>query len=409
MQPQALVPTAARRAFRPPQAVWQDIAEIAGRPLSRATTLPREAYLDDAFFEEEADAVLRSDWLSVAHVSQIPDKGSYVALDLLGEPLVAIRGDDGQVRVLSRVCPHRAMDILPDGFAYAREGRLNHLVCPYHRWSFASDGSLKGCAEMQRAEGFDKADWRLAEVRSAIWQGFVFVNLSGTAPPLEEQYAEFGRRIAPWNCAELKVAIALEWDCPFNWKVMVENWIESYHHLGIHHRTLNTMMPAQLTWTEPEHPHLIHCHLPFKPEVAAQARAGQLPPGFAALKGLPDAAQVEWGLFVGQPCFMFLTMADRVLWYRLQPVSAERCRLLTTTLISAEAFEAEGFAETLAAETKMLSDFHLEDMEVNTAVQHGLRSAHVVRGRLSHLEEPVWHIQRHLARRHQAHAAVPVS
>jgi phenylpropionate dioxygenase-like ring-hydroxylating dioxygenase large terminal subunit len=91
-----------------------------------------------------------------------------------------------------------------------------------------------------------------------------------------------------------------------------------------------------------------------------------------------------------------------VIWYRLQPISAAHCRLTTTTLIARENAALENYADILAAETKMLRDFHMEDMEVNEAVQRGLSSRHVRRGRLSHLEEPVWQFHRQLAARLQA-------
>lgn len=383
----------------------QQVIETASLPLARATTLPRQVYTDQSWFRLEAEAVLTAGWICVAHVSQLRTPGQYVRLDLLDEPLLIIRGRDDAIRVLSRVCPHRAMDIMPDGMDFPAEGRAKSLVCPYHRWSFGLDGELKGCPEMQRAEGFDTRDWRLAAIRLEIFEGFVFVNLDSNAPPLHEQYAELGTCLAPWNCAGMELAIQLEWECDFNWKVMVENWMESYHHLGAHHTTLHPFMPAQDSWTEPEHPHFIRCHLPYAPELAEQVRraaSGGAPmDGFRPIPGLPLERQQEWGLYVGLPCFMVLTVRDRVIWYRLQPISAERCKLLTTTLVTREATEAPDYAQTVERETRMLRDFHVEDMQVNSAVQRGLRSSRVVRGRLSHLEEPIWLIQRFLAGRLQ--------
>src|SRR6185436_20920646 len=103
------------------------------------------------------------------------------------------------------------------------------------------------------------------------------------------------------------------------------------------------------------------------------------------------------------PCFMFLTMRDRVLWYRLLPISAERCKLTTSMLVMPENMRNPNFADLVESESRMLRDFHLEDMLVNTAVQRGLRSRKAVRGRLSHLEEPIWLIYRYLAARVQGH------
>jgi phenylpropionate dioxygenase-like ring-hydroxylating dioxygenase large terminal subunit len=133
--------------------------------------------------------------------------------------------------------------------------------------------------------------------------------------------------------------------------------------------------------------------------MAEALNRGEALPGFRAVEGLSLEEQVEWGLYVAYPCFMILTTHDRVLWYRLLPEAAGRCMLQTMTLVPKDAVTAPDFAETLEAETKMLRDFHLEDMLVNVGVQRGLNSRKVVQGRLSHLEEPVWLIQRYVAAR----------
>lgn len=387
------------------ETICRDVAATAALPLARAITLPAGAYTDQGFFALERDAVLKSGWIALAHVSQVKEPGSFIALELFDEPLLVVRDKAGEIRVLSRVCAHRAMDIMPEGEDFPREGKVRSLVCPYHSWTYNLDGSLRGCAQMHHAEGFEKKDWPLPAFRSEIWHGFVFVNFDEQAPPLAGQYADFGRAIAPWDAAGMEVVIQMAWDCSFNWKVMVENWMESYHHIGAHSRTLNVTMPGEKTWSEAEHPHFIQAHLPYtdilRAELAAAAAGGPRVPGFVPVPGLNDEQAHEWGLFVGFPCFMFLTTHDRVLWYRLLPVAADRCLLLTTTLVSKEAMADPGFAAALESETEMLRAFHTEDMVMNAGVQRGLKSSKVVRGRLSHLEEPVWLIQRYLAARLQ--------
>jgi phenylpropionate dioxygenase-like ring-hydroxylating dioxygenase large terminal subunit len=385
------------------ETIIDEIRAAAALPLARAVTIPREAYTDEDYFRFESRTVLESGWMCAAHVSEVKAPGDFMALELLGEPLLVVRDKAGVVRVLSRVCAHRAMDIMPEGFSFPRTGRASMLLCPYHHWAYNLDGRVRGCAQMQEAERFDKKDWRLKEFRSDIWKGFVFVNLDGKAPPLAEQYADFAAATAAWRSEEMDVAIAMDWECNFNWKVMVENWMESYHHLGAHHQTLNPQMPGQNTWTEAEHPHFIRSHLPFTPELAARVRTAdersEKLPGFAPLEGLTRADKTEWGLYLGYPCFMFLTMSDRVLWYRLLPTSAGHCKLRTVTLVMPENRNASDYAATVDTEAEALRAFHLEDMLVNTAVQRGLNSRAAVRGRLSHLEEPIWLIQRYLAAR----------
>lgn len=402
----AILPAGNAAPVLPPSSpLLDDIVATASLPLAQSRTLPREAYIDESYFSHESQTVLASGWMCVAHVSQLKEAGSYRAVDLLGEPLVVVRDHDGTIRVLSRVCPHRGTDILHACFDKPLSGVARRLACPYHAWTFTLDGKLNTSPEMQQAEGFEKTDWKLAQMNSAIWEGFVFVNLDGNAPPLDGQYEDFRRIVAPWNTAEMEAVIELEWECDFNWKVMVENWMESYHHMGIHHDTLQRTMPARTTWTEPEEPHFIRCHLPFKPDavaqVAAEREGGARLPGFVPIEGLTLEQECEWGLYLGMPCFMFLTMRDRVLWYYLEPLSAGRCRLKTLTLVSKASLAHPDFAQAIETETKMLSDFHSQDMQVSTAVQRGLNSSHAVRGRLSHLEEPVWLIQRYVAARLQ--------
>jgi phenylpropionate dioxygenase-like ring-hydroxylating dioxygenase large terminal subunit len=385
------------------ESIAADIAATAALPLERAVTIPREAYLDEGYFRFETNTVLESGWMCLAHVSQLKEAGSFLAIDLLDEPLLVLRDKAGAFRVLSRACAHRAMDIMPEGFHYPRQGKASVLLCPYHHWTYNLDGSLRGCAEMAKAECFEKKDWRLGEFKSEVWKGFIFVNLDGKAPPLSEQYADFSQCVAAWPAEEMEIVISMSWDCDFNWKVMIENWMESYHHLGAHRDTLNPTMPGEKTWTEPEHPHFIRSHLPFTEELAGQVKdAGESQgpmSGFRTLPGTNFADRTEWGLHIGYPCFMFLTMSDRVLWYRLLPLSAGRCRLETMTLVHRDNLQNEDFAQTIARETEALRDFHVQDMLVNTAVQRGLHSRKVVRGRLSHLEEPVWLIYRYLAAR----------
>ncbi|MCF4166274.1 aromatic ring-hydroxylating dioxygenase subunit alpha [Zavarzinia compransoris] len=383
------------------EAIRREVIATAARPLERATTLPAAAYTSEAWFDFERRAIFEAEWMCLAHVSQVPEPGSYLALDLFDEPLLVTRDKAGAIHVLSRVCAHRAMDIMPPDGDLPPSGKRSSLVCPYHAWVYNLDGSLRGCVQMQNAEGFEKADYPLQSFRSEVWQGFIFVNFDEKAEPLAVQYADLAEAVAPWDMATMELAIEMTWDCAFNWKVMIENWMESYHHIGAHARTLNPSMPGENTWTEPEHPHFIKAHLPYtdalRAEMKAAADGGPKVPGFPPIAGLGDEQAHEWGLYVGFPCFMMLTTHDRVLWYRLFPDGAGRCRLLTTTLVRPEARQAPDWAEALESETEMLRAFHTEDMVVNAAVQRGLHSRKVVRGRLSHLEEPVWLIHRYVA------------
>ena len=406
-----------RTAQRPlsREEIQRGICEAADRPLRLATTLPAQAYTSEEFFEWEVDHLLRAGWQCVAHTSQIPLPGDFLNLDLLGEPLIVVRGKDDAVRILSRVCPHRSMDIMPEGFGYdghslaeARAGtpgcgRTRLFLCPYHAWTFELDGQLKACPEMQQAENFCRDDFYLKPFRCEIWQGFIFVNLDGNGPPLADGIMEMAADLAAFRLEDMQLVIAREWDCPFNWKVLVENFMESYHHLGIHHKSLQPLMPARNTWTELERRHYVRAHLPYRDSVREAYRAfeekGDFTDDLPPVAGLRSDQKSEWGLYLIHPTFLLATAPDRVIWYRLQPLGPDRLKLVTTTLVPAETARRENFPQLREKALNLLTEFHLEDMEVCTAVQRGFYASGWQPGRLSHLEMPVWLFHRYLAAR----------
>jgi phenylpropionate dioxygenase-like ring-hydroxylating dioxygenase large terminal subunit len=416
--PLAFADRASARSAQPPLALAEiqgAIAAAAELPLARARTLPAAAYTSEEFFDWEIGQLLRREWQCVAHVSQIPRAGDFLNLDLLGEPLIVVRGKDGAVRVLSRVCPHRAMDIMPAGFGYDGHGpaeakpeapgcgHTRIFLCPYHAWTFELDGRLKACPEMQEAEGFVRDDFALKPFRSEVWEGFIFVNLDGAGAPLAPDLGELAADLAAFRLADLQLVVAREWDCPFNWKALVENFMESYHHLGIHHKTLQPMMPARDTWTEGERRRYVRAHLPYRESVRDEYRAFEQRGDFSEqpppLPGLNAEQKAEWGLFLIPPTFLLATAPDRVIWYRLQPLGPNRLRLLTTVLVAPATAARANFPQLREKIARQLTDFHLEDMEVCTAVQRGLYASGWQQGRLSHLEMTVWLFHRYLAAR----------
>ena len=378
--------------------IKREIAATATRPLERATTLPREAFLNPGFYQLESEAVLKAGWLALGHVSQLKEKGSYLAIELLNEPLLVIRGDDEQIRVLSRSCPHRGTDIAHPCLGLPRSGKTKRFVCPYHAWSFDLQGELRVAPQMERAEGFNKHDWPLARFRSEVWEGFIFVNLDGKASPLAEQYSDFQTRIAAWGCAELELVYEHEWPGAFNWKIMVENWSECYHHIGTHNKTLQSTWPAQNVIVADEHPHFMHTELVYSDGAMSSIENGEKYYVFPPIPNLPLGGRVDFWIFLGYPCFLLAVLKDCVLWLRVIPNGVDSCTILTTILVPKDTTRLDNFAELKATMEQMFVGFHSEDMLINVAVQDGLKSSKAVIGRLSHIESPVWMFHRYLAR-----------
>lgn len=375
------------------------IASAAALPRKLSESLPAGAYIDPDFAEFEKYEIFRKEWISLCHVSQLAKPGDFVRVDLVDEPLLVIRGKDGAIRVLSRTCRHRGMDLMPSGFGHPDEGNRRVVLCPYHLWSYDLSGKLVGAPEMQQAEGFDRSEVCLHAFRSAVWEGFVFVDLSGEAPPLEEKLSRLKDRfLGKWAMAEAELVWSAAWDCPFNWKVLVENFMECYHHLGAHRKTLEPFLPAKGCWTEPFDPTFSAMHLPLKEAMREGiVEAGNAETAFPVFPGLGLDDCLEWSIYLAYPNGLFFNAPDRVYWYRILPSGPTTSKLVTTMLVRPEAKCAPEYEETLAREVRAGIDFHLEDMEMCTATQRGLASAGYAPGRLSHLEETIWQFQRYLA------------
>ena len=169
-------------------AIQRDILETAERPLEDAIALPAATYTDPDFYHWEVEHIFKKQWLCVGHISQVPKVGDYLNLDLLGERLVIVRDRDNGINVLSRVCMHRGMDLMPGAFGHPTQGNRRSFVCPYHHWSYALDGSLMGAPEMEKNVGFNQQQYRLPAFRSEVWQGFVFITFDPDLESVQTHY-----------------------------------------------------------------------------------------------------------------------------------------------------------------------------------------------------------------------------
>ena len=192
-----------------------------------AITLPPEAYGSDDLYAAEVDRVFKRGWIPLCRVEQVAIPGSYYSIDILDTPLVVTRDRHGEIRVLSRNCTHRWMEVCSGA------GEANVLQCPYHLWSFGLDGHLAGAPEMKKSPGFSRNDYPLRKFRHDVWKGFVFVNFDGHAEPLATQMAGLDRLVDPYDLENYQTVEQTDWGvCDWDWKIMVDNFMECYHHMG---------------------------------------------------------------------------------------------------------------------------------------------------------------------------------
>lgn len=188
-------------------------------------TLPARCYIDPAFYAWEKEAVFARNWCYAGHLSHLRHPGDYITCDVGGQNLLVIRGKDLTLRAFYNVCQHRAHELAKG------RGNAKALVCPYHAWTYRTDGELRSARGSENLPHFDKGAFCLKQVRVETLAGFVFVNLDPEGRSLKELSGDLEAEIRAY-CPEidnLVLARTMTYDIAGNWKNSVDNFLECYH------------------------------------------------------------------------------------------------------------------------------------------------------------------------------------
>ena len=205
-----------------------------------AHTLPGEYYTSDAIHAEERERLIARGWNCAGRATAIEKPGDFMVREVAGESLIVTRDPQARVRAFFNVCRHRGTRICLESFGHFTES----IQCPYHAWTYGTDGRLIGAPHMHEVAGFDKADYSLHEAAVAEWEGFVFVNIDRGSQPFEAAWATMRGRLARYGIEKLVVGHRVRYDVRANWKLVFQNYSECLHCPTIHPK-LATVLPYQ--------------------------------------------------------------------------------------------------------------------------------------------------------------------
>ena len=195
-----------------------------------------ERYTSAEIYEAEREKIFRRTWLPVARESEVANPGDFIKREIypLEAEALIVRGKDGVVRAFHNVCAHRGTALVR-----ASEGTTNVFVCPYHAWSYGTDGKCKAITGAEYFPQVDKNKVGLTPIHSDIWNGFVFLNFD-QAPrqTLQEYLGEFGELYGEIPFGEFTHAVEMTLDVDTNWKCFLDASVESYHVPFLHQKTL---------------------------------------------------------------------------------------------------------------------------------------------------------------------------
>jgi len=373
--------------------------------------LPGWSYHSTALLELEKEHVFRNHWQIVGHVSDLPDPGDYLTMDVVGERALVVRGKDGEIRAFHNMCRHRGSRVVADDKGSCK----NALVCPFHGWVYNLDGTLRGAARPRSFPELDKTAFGLKPLALEIWMGFVFIRFRDSEQPsvaelmrpMEEEVAHYGiADMVPSNGVWTQTT-------PVNWKSVRDVDNEGYH-VPMAHPALQDLYGATY-FDEPFVNGVSRSFATYNPHAGRRWSVRNYVKVAPEPTHLPEALRKAWiyyGLF---PNAVIAVMPESVQFYQEFPLSTGETLLRGATYRYRDETRQQAAARYLAqridrdtmaedvqlsvwSNESMLSDafqgFYLSDLEFGVRTHHDhLRAAVPVLGLEAQPEEKdMWNL-----------------
>ncbi len=217
----------------------------------KITTVPATVYTDPEQWAREMDLIFHRVPLMLALSCELPEPGTYKAMDAMGKPVLITRDKAGVAHAFLNVCSHRGAPVADDG-----HGKCSRFTCKYHAWTYGIDGKLLAVSDREKFGDIDKSTRGLRALPCDERGGMIFVVLT----PGEQVDFEgfFAGMLDDFESAGLK-----DWSFlgsrvieGANWKIAFDGYLEGYHFATLHPQTIHPRTPSNVTFYESFGPHL---------------------------------------------------------------------------------------------------------------------------------------------------------
>ncbi|MDP2520284.1 aromatic ring-hydroxylating oxygenase subunit alpha [Shimia thalassica] len=344
-------------------------------PFEEARAMPPSVYTSEAFHDTELENVFKKSWFCVGRASALEKPGDYVTCELAGQPIIVLRDRDNVLRAYSNVCRHRMSTLLHG------RGNAKSIVCPYHAWTYNLDGSLRGAPAMNANKAFCKDDYSLPDIACEDWLGWVFITLNPDASPVSEELGEVADLIADYDMTNYTETFFEEhvWDT--NWKVLAENFMESYHLPVCHAGTIGGLSKLSEMICPPGRK-AFNYHTILKDE---SLRIAMAHPTNDRLHG--DERRTTFLLAIYPS--LLITLTPGYFWYlSLHPKGAGQVQIRFGGGMSDDYKDDAEAQQNLIDLKTLLDEVNVEDRGCTEKVYRGLSADGATPGHLSHLERP---------------------
>lgn len=187
-------------------------------------------YTSREFMEQEWEHMWTKVWLLLGREDEIPNPGDWQAEDVGRESILMVRQADGGIKAFYNVCQHRGQRLVSEP-----RGHVRRFVCPYHSWAWMPDGELNFVQDPDDfPEGNPCGKLRLAEISCETFAGFIWINMDPGCVSLKEALGPVWDEWAVYGIENWKRYVAKTTVAPVNWKVVMDNFNESYHVNTVH-------------------------------------------------------------------------------------------------------------------------------------------------------------------------------
>ena len=342
---------------------------------------PGFIYTSPELYQLEKERIFMRDWLCLGREEEIPNKGDYIATRVLDEPLLLIRGENGEINAMSNLCAHRGVEVATGS------GNKRAFTCPFHGWTYDLQGKLVGAPHMREATGFNAAACRLPPIRVARWKGWIFINFDDQAPPFATFVQQFEKDFGylPQEQCRLGVkTVSLEVNC--NWKLIVENLIDFYHLNVVHRGTNGRSFTKEAFKFDPRPNGSYVVFYNSGPSTPSQE------PVFGKAPWMEDRPNDFSTAGLLPPNFTFFARVDTIHPYVTWPLGLDKSQVTVYTLLPEIYFDAPDFAERVEAYRTFQKQVLNEDSAMLASLQNGLASKRFAPGRMATLERGAHHV-----------------
>ncbi len=343
----------AHNALMPEEAIIDRIFEhIDNRSTDQGTVSwkePTANYLSAHRLDAELK-LLKQRWVVFCPSAALQKSGDYIARDTAGVPVIAVKGADGQVRAFRNACRHRGVQVA------SGQGCTSVFVCPYHGWSYGTDGSLRTVPHKDGFPGLQKDTRGLVPLECVEQNGLVFVREDGGKVSEKEpcdtpDIIPDGYRVIKSEALQIEA----------NWKLHLESALEGYHIRSTHQTTFFPLQYDNLTVVE------------------AFGNNSRIAFPYQAIEGLRGKPRSQWSIngratlvYHLYPNVIISTFPDCLQVVVIEPIGLELTRQHMFLLSAAEE-GSDVFDEVLKGQ-EFAATGAIEDRNIVLSAQRGLKS-----------------------------------